>query len=104
MPARPWDRRGRPAHGWRFERARPTYCLRLDGPGLITALADEGPNVAEDPGAGFAVGVAVLRRNVDDHAADHLSALDRLMSVGNLVEAEPGTDRMRQRTCAQHFG
>ena len=43
----PSARVGTLAEGWRFELARPAHCLRLDGPGLITALADEGPNVAE---------------------------------------------------------
>lgn len=35
------------AEGWRFERARPAYCVRLDREGLRSALADEGPNRPE---------------------------------------------------------
>ncbi|AMO77132.1 MULTISPECIES: NADPH-dependent F420 reductase [Pseudomonas] len=35
------------AEGWRFERARPAYCRRLDSAGLRAALADTGPNQAE---------------------------------------------------------
>lgn len=35
------------SEGWRFERARPAYCVRLDVDQLKAALADEGPNVPE---------------------------------------------------------
>lgn len=35
------------AEGWRFERARPAYCVRLDRAGLTAALADAGATVAE---------------------------------------------------------
>jgi len=33
--------------GWRFERARPAYCVRLDVAGLKAALANAGETVAE---------------------------------------------------------
>ena len=35
------------AEGWRFERARPAYCVRLDRRGLEQALADAETTVAE---------------------------------------------------------
>lgn len=35
------------AEGWRFERARPAYCIPFDVVGLKWALADTGPNVKE---------------------------------------------------------
>ena len=35
------------AEGWRFERARPAYCVPLDKAGLKTALEDAGRTVAE---------------------------------------------------------
>lgn len=33
--------------GWRFERARPAYCVPLGRAALLAALADEGPDVEE---------------------------------------------------------
>ncbi len=33
--------------GWRFERARPAYCVPLDRAGLVQALAGAGAKVAE---------------------------------------------------------
>jgi predicted dinucleotide-binding enzyme len=35
------------AEGWRFERARPAYCVRLDRAALQRALSDDGPNRPE---------------------------------------------------------
>ena len=35
------------AEGWRFERAQPAYCVRLDRAGLEAALAKAGTRVAE---------------------------------------------------------
>ena len=35
------------SEGWRFERARPAYCVRLQRDALVRALADTGPNVTE---------------------------------------------------------
>lgn len=35
------------AEGWRFERARPAYCVPLDKAGLKAKLADAGTRVAE---------------------------------------------------------
>ena len=35
------------AEGWRFERARPAYCVPFDKVGLIKALQDAGATVAE---------------------------------------------------------
>lgn len=35
------------SEGWRFERARPPYCVRLDRAGLEAKLADAGSRVAE---------------------------------------------------------
>ena len=35
------------AEGWRFERARPAYCVRFDRASLERALADAGRTVAE---------------------------------------------------------
>jgi predicted dinucleotide-binding enzyme len=38
---------GRLSDGWRFERARPAYCVPLSSADLKKALADSGPNVPE---------------------------------------------------------
>ena len=35
------------SEGWRFERARPAYCVPLNAPQLRSALADAGRTVAE---------------------------------------------------------
>ena len=35
------------AEGWRFERARPAYCVSLDRPGLMQALQNAGAKVSE---------------------------------------------------------
>lgn len=35
------------SEGWRFERARPAYCVPFDRAGLTAALADAGATVAE---------------------------------------------------------
>ena len=35
------------SEGWRFERARPAYCVRLDRAGLEAKLAEAGTRVAE---------------------------------------------------------
>ena len=35
------------SEGWRFERARPAYCVAFDKEGLVKALQDAGATVAE---------------------------------------------------------
>jgi hypothetical protein len=35
------------AEGWRFERAQPACCVRLDSDGLKRALADASRSIAE---------------------------------------------------------